>query len=59
MKYLTRKGVAEMLSVSTKTVSRYVKSEKLPCIRVKRKLLFEEKQIIEWLNQGKINANEK
>ena len=56
-KYLTRKQAASLLHVSVRTLDRLVKTEKIPCYRVGRRMLFSVNKIYEILDVEKINLN--
>lgn len=50
-KMLTRKELAKHLSVSERTVDRYVK-EGMPCIKAIKAVRFELDAVMEWLRNG-------
>lgn len=54
-KFLTRKQAASLLRVSVRTLDRLVKTGKIPCYRVGRKVVFSVNRIYEILDVEKIN----
>jgi excisionase family DNA binding protein len=48
--YLTKGELAKLLKVSEVTVDRWRK-EGLPCIKIKRKVLFDQEEVQRWLKK--------
>ena len=51
-KWFTRPGLAAALQVSVCTVDRMVKSEELPCVRVRGRVRFYVPDVVEALRKG-------
>lgn len=51
MQIINIKECANLLSVSTRTIQRWIKDERLPYFQVckKGKILFEKEKVIKWL----------
>jgi len=52
VKWFTRPGLAAALKVSVSTVDRMVKSEELPCVRLRGRVRFYLPDVIESLRKG-------
>ncbi len=52
-KLISRKELAQQLSVSIATIDRMVARKELPALRIGKRILFEEKAIAEFLAKRK------
>jgi excisionase family DNA binding protein len=50
-------GAADLLDVSTRTIYRLVKEQKIPHARVGRKLRFHKSSLVQWIATGGENAD--
>jgi hypothetical protein len=57
-KFLTGKDVCRMLRVSPRTLQEWRAKGKIPCIRLKGKILYVESEIKKMLGNGYLPANE-
>jgi len=56
--WLTKKELADKLSVSTKTIQRWVASKKIPCHRISKQLLrFDHGKVLDSLGRFEIEEN--
>ena len=51
-KWFTRPGLAAALKVSVSTIDRMVKSEELPCVRLRGRVRFYLPDVVESLRKG-------
>ena len=51
-KWFTRPGLAAALKVSVSTIDRMVKSEELPCVRLRGRVRFYLPDVVEALRKG-------
>lgn len=51
------KDIVELLSVSEKTVYRWIKDKKIPCYRINHQYRFNRSEINEWILSGKIELS--
>ena len=51
-KWFTRPGLAAALKVSVSTIDRMVKSEELPCVRLRGRVRFYVPDVVEALREG-------
>ena len=50
-KFITKKDLAKMLSVTVVTISNWMKEGKIPYFKIGRRVLFQEKKVLAQLNQ--------
>jgi len=48
-KFITVKKLAELLTISKKTIYHWVKKCNCPCEKLGRKMYFDQKQVLKWL----------
>ncbi|GHT06745.1 DNA-binding protein [Bacteroidia bacterium] len=51
-KYLTNKDVCRMLHISSRTLQDWRDTGKIPFIRIKGKILYQESEVLKWLEQN-------
>ena len=54
-KLLTVKNVADLLSVSPKTLYQWAEYGSIPCFKLNGSLRFDEEKITEWVNSNEKN----
>jgi excisionase family DNA binding protein len=55
---LTTNQVAELCKFKPQTIRKYVSEQKIPFIKRGRKVLYKRNDIIQWLDQNKIETSE-